>query len=305
MNLSKAFFEGRRLETLVENKTSYTLQHAEMHVFETHQQAERVLLQFDQPVLATMLVGKKVMHLNEHKPFEFLPGESLILPADEIMCIDFPEADLQNPTRCLAMTIAEEKIREIAMLMNENMPKTEDEEWQFLTHNFHFTNDIAIHQIIHRLLFLFTENHPSKEVFLDLSLRELVIRILQTERREYHTAQSFISDQDNRLTYIIKYIRENLDKSLTVEELSRKAYMSESHFHRVFKNELGISPIDYINEERINLATKLLKDTRKKIKEIYMECGFNSMSYFNRVFKHKKKVSPKEYQMKYKSVGLE
>lgn len=245
------------------------------------------------------------MHLNEHKPFEFLPGESLILPADEIMCIDFPEADLQNPTRCLAMTIAEEKIREIAMLMNENMPKTEDEEWQFLTHNFHFTNDIAIHQIIHRLLFLFTENHPSKEVFLDLSLRELVIRILQTERREYHTAQSFISDQDNRLTYIIKYIRENLDKSLTVEELSRKAYMSESHFHRVFKNELGISPIDYINEERINLATKLLKDTRKKIKEIYMECGFNSMSYFNRVFKHKKKVSPKEYQMKYKSVGLE
>lgn len=59
MNLSKAFFEGRRLETLVENKTSYTLQHAEMHVFETHQQAERVLLQFDQPVLATMLVGKK------------------------------------------------------------------------------------------------------------------------------------------------------------------------------------------------------------------------------------------------------
>ncbi|NJK84046.1 MAG: helix-turn-helix transcriptional regulator, partial [Saprospiraceae bacterium] len=61
----------------------------------------------------------------------------------------------------------------------------------------------------------------------------------------------------------------------------------------------------YINEERINLATKLLKDTRKKIKEIYMECGFNSMSYFNRVFKHKKKVSPRAYQLKYKSVGLE
>jgi AraC-like DNA-binding protein len=305
MNLSRAFFEERRLETLVENKTSYTLQHAEMHIFETHQQAEQILLQFDQPVLATMLVGKKVMHLNKHEPFEFLPGESLILPAQELMCIDFPEADLHNPTRCLAMTISPEKIQEIARLMNENMPKAEQEEWQFLAHNFHFTNDIAIHQIIHRLLFLFTENHPSKEVFLDLSLRELVIRILQTERKEYHTTQSFISDQDNRLTYIIKYIRENLDKSLTVEELSRKAYMSESHFHRVFKNELGISPIDYINEERINLATKLLKDTQKKIKEIYMECGFNSMSYFNRVFKHKKKVSPKEYQLKYKSVGFD
>ena len=70
MELSKSFFQGRRLETLVENQTTYTLQHAEMHVFETHQQAERVLLKFDQPVLASMLQGKKLMHLRDQEAFE-------------------------------------------------------------------------------------------------------------------------------------------------------------------------------------------------------------------------------------------
>jgi AraC-like DNA-binding protein len=72
--------------------------------------------------------------------------------------------------------------------------------------------------------------------------------------------------------------------------------MSESNFHRVFKTELGISPVHFINHERIKRATSLLNDPKKRIKEICMECGFNSMSYFNRVFKKENEVSPSEYQ---------
>lgn len=90
----------------------------------------------------------------------------------------------------------------------------------------------------------------------------------------------------------------NLDKELTIKELSKKSYMSESNFHWVFKNELNISPIDFINNERIKLATRLLKNPRKKIKDVYMECGFNSLSYFIRVFKRKERLSSKDYQSK-------
>lgn len=59
MVLPESFYKNRKLENLVENQTSYTLNNAALHIFETHQQAERVLLQFDQPVLASMLKGKK------------------------------------------------------------------------------------------------------------------------------------------------------------------------------------------------------------------------------------------------------
>ena len=298
MLLSNDFFRHRRLETLVENQTSYTLNSAEMHIFETHQQAQRVLLEFNQPVLASMIEGKKIMHLNEKNPFDFLPGESLVLPASELMCIDFPEAKMDNPTRCLAMTISEEKIRETVTFLNENVTRAEDNEWKFTDYNFHFTNDIAIHQIIQRLIFLFTENHPSKDIFADFMLRELVIRVLQTEAQRIYTEQALELSSSNRLAFIINYIRENLDQSLSIGELSDKVHMSESNFHRVFKNELGISPIDFINNERIKLATSLLHNPNKKIKEVYMECGFNSLSYFVRLFKRKKQASPKEYQMR-------
>lgn len=298
MELSNSFYERRKLESLVENQTTYAMDQAEMHVFETHEEASQVLLQFHEPVLASMIVGKKVMHLRDHEAFEFLPGESLILPSDELMCIDFPDAELHKPTKCLAMAFNHEKIDEVVHQMNLAMPKVDNGEWRFTDYNFHFTNDMAIHQLIHKLLFLFTENHPSKALFVEMSMKELIVRILQAESREIYNTQSKALSSSNRLAYIIRYIRENLHQPLTVEELSKKAYMSESNFHRVFKQELGVSPVNFINNERLKLAASLLKDPNRRIKEVYMECGFNSLSYFNRLFKRTNSLSPKEYQLK-------
>ncbi len=299
MELPEHFFEGRRLETLVENQTTYSVENAEMHIFETHQQAEHVLLQFHEPVLASMIQGKKIMHLHGHQAFSFLPGESLILPADEIMCIDFPEAQMDNPTRCSAMSINEEKIYEVVQIMNEQFPRIDESEWKYADYNFHFTNDSAINQIIQRLFFLFSENHPSKDVFVDFMLKELIIRILRANYREIYTEQALELSSNNRIAFVINYIRKNLSKPLSIQELSRKAYMSESHFHRIFKNEIGLSPIDFINNERIKLATRLLSNPSIKIKEVYRECGFDSRSYFNRMFRRKQNLSPTEYQSQF------
>ncbi|MCK0160196.1 AraC family transcriptional regulator [Allomuricauda sp. F6463D] len=299
MRLPEQFFKERKLEHLVENQTSYTLNNASMHVFETHLQAEKVLLQFDQPVLASMLIGKKTMHLRDKKSFDFLPGESLILPSNEVMCIDFPEANEENPTRCLAMAISDEKINNVINLMNEVMPKHDGTEWALMDYNYHFTNDASIYGIIQRLLYLFAENHSSKDFFVDNMLQELIIRILQGNSRETYVQKASKLSPNNRLAYVIEYIRQHLHEPLSVSELSNRACMSESHFHKTFKNEFGVTPIDYINSERIKMAIDLLKDPNRKIKEIYLECGFENRSYFNRLFKRKFDVSPGEYQSKF------
>lgn len=298
IQLSKDFFKERRLETLVENQTSYTMNDAAMHVFETHEQAERVFLKFEQPVLASMLQGKKIMHLRDYESFDFLPGESLVLPANEKMCIDFPEAKAENPTRCLAMAISEEKINQVLQFMNENMPKNSKEDWNLMDYNFHFVNDRSIFQILQRLLFLFSEDHPSKELFVDNMLRELIIRILQTNERKIYSGATLSINKESRLKEVIRYIRNNVDTSLSVERLSKMACMSPSHFYRTFKSELGISPVEFINNERIKLAVGLLQDSQRSIKDVYLDCGFESRSYFNRVFKNRQHLSPGEYQSK-------
>ena len=297
MQLSEKYFRGRTLQTMVENQTTFAVEDAEMHIFETHQHAENVLLQFHTPVLASMIEGKKVMHLDGYQAFNFLPGESLILPPSEIMCIDFPEAEIQTPTRCSAMSINEEKIQQVVELMNDRNPIIDSGEWKFVDYNFHFTNDAGINQIIQRLYFLFTENHPSKDVFVDFMLKELIIRILRANYREIYSENALKLSGNNRIAFVINYMRQHLDENLTIAELSKKAYMSESHFFRVFKNETGLSPIDFINNERIKLATRLLADPKMKIKEVYMRCGFDNRSYFNRMFKRKQHISPTQYQL--------
>jgi hypothetical protein len=101
---------SRDLKTLVENRTTYTLDNCELNIFETHQEAADVNLVFGDLVLTTMLKGKKVMHLFDKPGFDYLPGESVIVPPNELMRIDFPEAKWDNPTQCIALSISKEMI---------------------------------------------------------------------------------------------------------------------------------------------------------------------------------------------------
>ncbi|MAX82336.1 MAG: AraC family transcriptional regulator [Crocinitomicaceae bacterium] len=297
MKLPVEITKKRKLETLVENKLTHTLESAEMHIFETHEKVKNFTLEFSHPLLVSMIEGRKIMNLGDMSPFDFVPGETLILPPNELMRVDFPDAALNRPTKCLAMTISEEMIRDTVVYLNEERAKV-DNEWQFTDSNLYIPNDMAIQQIIQRMLFLFAEDHPSKDMFADFMLRELIIRVLQNEAKTNYTENAKELSGDSRLAYVINYIKENLSKQLTIKELSDQIHMSESNFHKVFKNELDISPIDFINNERIKLACDLLKDPNKQIKEVYAECGFNSLSYFIRVFKRKELISPGEYQLK-------
>ena len=90
-----------------------------------------------------------------------------------------------------------------------------------------------------------------------------------------------------------------MDKPLTISELSQVAHMSESNFYRVFKNETGISPVSFVNNERIRKAMDMLRNPNVSVKEVYLACGFESRSYFNRLFKKVSALSPQEFQSRH------
>ncbi|NJL15238.1 MAG: AraC family transcriptional regulator [Microscillaceae bacterium] len=102
----------QRPDRLVENRHVFGSEHAELNIYETFEEAQQVALQFHHPVVIGMIEGKKVMHFFEQAPFGFYPNETLILPAGEAMHIDFPEATAAQPTRCLALLVSEELVRE-------------------------------------------------------------------------------------------------------------------------------------------------------------------------------------------------
>jgi AraC-like DNA-binding protein len=289
----------RHLTTLVENKTVYHSEFSELNIYETHTAANNVFLQFDTPIIASMLTGKKIMHPKDLPSFEFLPGESLVVPPKEELIIDFPDATKNAPTQCLALAIDSDKINEIVRNFNNKIEiDGEKNNWNFDIQSTHLNNQKEVNHLIERLVSTFIQQHKSQDIILDLMIQELIVRLLQTKAKYSIINDPYNMFSDTRIGNVVRYIRKNLtEQDINVDLLAKKAYMSTSNFYKQFKNTLGLSPIDYINAERIKFSKKLIANNKKdSISDIAFKSGFNNVSYFNRQFKRHELITPSNYK---------
>lgn len=290
--------KNRKLTTFVENRTKYQSDYAELNIFETREYVEQVHLCFDYPIIASMLTGKKIMHLQDMPAFEFFPGESVVIPSKMGMSIDFPLACEEDPTQCLALVIDDTKINEVVQEFNQKVSiENENNNWNLDQEADHLIHDFDVDALIGRLVYTFTNNNKSQAVLLDLMIQELIVRLLQTKAKSFLLNDKNMID-DTRIGFVINFIKKNLtNKDITVELLAKKACMSTSHFHRKFKNTLGISPIDYINSQKIKFSKKLIMKSKDcRISEIALKSGFNNTSYFNRQFKKMEMMTPQQFK---------
>lgn len=91
--------------------------------------------------------------------------------------------------------------------------------------------------------------------------------------------------KDPRLIDIFAYIKENLSLDLSNKALANVANVSEDYVGQYFKMLTGINPQDYIEYQRMEMAVTLLRTTKKSIREIGKEVGYNDTAYFCRRFK--------------------
>lgn len=289
----------KSLKTLVENRTVYSLNNCELNLFETYQESQLVPLKFNDLVVTSMLRGKKVMHLFDEPGFDYLPGETVVIPSNVEMKIDFPEASKNNPTQCLALAIEQSKIKDTLNFLNERYPKEgTDQFWQLNYQNYFFYNNVDLATTINKLIKECMSTSITKDALADLTLQELLIRIIQTQ-----TAKSIddglFSNPNNPLSEVIEFIRLNLKENISLKSLSDKACMSTTSFYRFFKRELGMSPIEFVLNEKIKCAKKLLKNPSIQINEVCYLSGFEDANYFIRLFKKHEGITPKQYQLLY------
>ncbi|MBC8112237.1 MAG: AraC family transcriptional regulator [Verrucomicrobia bacterium] len=289
----------RDLQTLVENRTVFAMNYCEMNLFETQQRSEKVSLRFNSLTFTAMLRGKKVMHLFGTNHFEYLPGESVIVPESEEMVIDFPDASALKPTQCLALAIDREKIKETIDLLNEDFAKTEKNDvWQLHPEHFHLKNSSELTDTIDRLVQISQENNKAKDIFANMALQELLIRLMQTQARNLIFDNYLQYMNSHRFAYVVKFIREHLTENVTIDKLSDLACMSKAHFFRNFKREFGISPVVFIIQERLKLAKKYLSEPVLSITEAGFRAGFNNLNYFCTIFKKYEGITPKLYKQR-------
>jgi AraC-like DNA-binding protein len=286
------------LQTLVENRRIFNLHNCELNIFESYQETYRVPLTFNDFVVTSMVRGKKMMHLFNEPAFEYLPGETVIVPANETMIIDFPEAEAQNPTQCIALAVDAQYVNNTVNYLNEhyNSSPGETHHWQLQFNQYHFDNDTEITALINKLIRVCSSGDKAKNIYADLNLKELLIRLVQSQHLEQVTKEAYADTNKGRHQFVLHYIHEHLTQKIQVNELCRKAYLSRNAFFKWFKEQFGITPLDYVNNERIKLAKQLLSENRHSIAQISGHCGFSDVNYFVRLFKKIEGITPGAYK---------
>ena len=98
---------------------------------------------------------------------------------------------------------------------------------------------------------------------------------------------------------VLSYITEHYQEKLYVQDLASQINMNEQYFCRFFKRSIGKTPIDYINDYRLNKVIRLLETGDAPVTEVCLECGFNNMGNFQRLFKRKTGTTPLQYRKLY------
>jgi AraC-like DNA-binding protein len=110
----------------------------------------------------------------------------------------------------------------------------------------------------------------------------------------FHTIASKKSEL--RINEVCLFIQNKFNSNITLKQVASQIYLTESNFCKFFKKATGKTFSDYLNEIRINEASRLLLQTDNTISQISFECGFETLSYFNRVFLKKKNQTPSGFR---------
>ena len=285
-----------QLVSLVENQTKFNLKNCEFSIYETHRSAFDVKLHFDTIAFTAMIRGKKHLKLESMAQyFDYLPGESVLVSPGETMIIDFPDAD-ETPSQCISLSLNPQFIEDSLNHLNYILPKVDEtSSWNLDLNEYYLFNNQSLASATNNIMRIAMDDNSQKDLMADFALKELLIRLMQTQARGM--MEKNIAKHKSRIGFAVDYIRKNLHQKLSVDHIAKLAYVSKTNFFKMFKDELGTSPNDFILQERISRAKTLLA-TQNSIKETAFQTGFSDANYFTKVFKQWVGDTPKNYQKK-------
>ena len=167
--------------------------------------------------------------------------------------------------------------------------------------------EIATH-IVNRIIELMinlkidTRNTPElASFFTDLKAAkdfDSILLLLKNTSMEamYSICTYNISHPDKNIEKLLTYIHTHIHEDISLTSLSDVCHMSPSYISRLFKKELDIGFVEYLNRFRIQRAEQLLKETTLSVEQVGYQVGFTNIRSFLRVFKQYTNISPGQYR---------
>ncbi len=155
--------------------------------------------------------------------------------------------------------------------------------------------DLQLHQIGMLMFAELRSGGMMGQLYVESLTQILVIHLL----RHYSTLTQPIASQNSRLTrtqvqQAIDYIHAHLNRDLSLAELASVVNISPTYFASLFKHAMGISPHQYVIQQRVERAKVMLSKTDLAIADIALQVGFSSQSHLTQQFKRLTGMTPKQ-----------
>ncbi len=119
-------------------------------------------------------------------------------------------------------------------------------------------------------------------------------------RKMVYVSQMIQSKRHLHISKIVlkakEYIDARYNEELSLTDISKEVAISPQYFSKIFKEEIGLSFVEYVREKRMDVAKELLKTKNYSVKEICYKIGYNDPNYFSRLFKKLVGVSPTDFK---------
>lgn len=125
----------------------------------------------------------------------------------------------------------------------------------------------------------------------------LILKIIRTQHLVPEPSNT--SRMTKECAMIREYLNTNYGEHITLDSLTKLTHMNKYYMAHSFTKYTGLSPIQYLNERRLETACRLLKETDYSVSTISSVTGFSSQSYFTQSFRKKYGISPGKYRQDY------
>ena len=160
------------------------------------------------------------------------------------------------------------------------------------------TSQVKVEALIEEILQEFGTREDGYLMALKADLLKLLVitgRIFRESIKSSPEMQLFNHHRD-AMAETLRFIDQNFDQPITIEEAARHALLSQSYFSYLFKMLTNRTFVEYLHERRIQKAMTLLRESADRVLDICYSCGFNNVNHFNRIFKSIVGISPTQYR---------
>ena len=236
--------------------------------------------------LCTIIEGYKIISMNEDRKFTYKPGQFLLLPPHSNI-----HMNIEVSTKALVIELNENLLKSVIEKISVDM----EADYDLLNKDRFFLGNIQdeLGKCLNKLTEISTQADKNKEFLLDLSAQELVYRLIKIKGIQ----QIFNLENNHPIHKSIQYIHDKIMEPISISQLAYDLNMSETNFSNSFKKIYGITPKEYITNQKLAQAKGMLRN--QNVTEVAYNLGYENISHFIALFKAKYGITPKQY----KSIG--